>query len=323
MKSILFASTALVAFAGAAAAQGVTLTGNAEMGIFGNDDIDTQFFTDVDVTFTMAGSTDNGLTFGATVDLDEGGAGAPAVADNSDDGGATIFISGAFGTLTMGDTDGALDWALTEVAFNSGSLADDETEHAGYNGNSGLDGTGDGQILRYDYTFDSFGIALSAEQVPGTGEDAGDDEVLGIGFKTDLDLGGNAIAFGIGYQNGDDVDAYGLSASGSFAGFNAGISYLRTEVDTGAGDFDSDHFGIGVGYTTGAISVSANYGFYDTDAGDTSGIGLSAGYDLGGGAIVQLGYGYSDFDGDIDVGDALDDEADDFSTFSLGVRMNF
>jgi outer membrane protein OmpU len=320
MKSILFASTALVAFAGAAAAQGVTLTGNAEMGIFGADGIDTQFFTDVDVTFTMAGETDGGLTFGATVDLDEGGSGAAAVADNTDDGGATIFLSGAFGTLTMGDTDGALDWALTEVAFNSGSLADDETEHGGYNGNSGHDGAGggDGQILRYDYSFGDFGVALSAEQIPGNNSleplvGAADDTIIGVGLRYGLDLGGSNVDFGIGYQESDVAEVAGLSVSGSFAGFNAGLSYMMFDLDgTDVGDYD--HVGIGVGYTTGAISVSANYGVYDNDGGlaDVDGFGLSAGYDLGGGAIVQFGYGYTDVDG---VGDS--------DTFSLGVRMNF
>ncbi len=40
MKNVLFASTALVAFAGAASAE-VTLSGNAEMGIFNDDSVMT------------------------------------------------------------------------------------------------------------------------------------------------------------------------------------------------------------------------------------------------------------------------------------------
>ncbi len=76
MKKVLFASTALVAFTGAAAAD-VTLSGRAEMGIYNpfvaapGANSGWQFFTDIDVTFTMSGETDNGLTFGASVDLDE------------------------------------------------------------------------------------------------------------------------------------------------------------------------------------------------------------------------------------------------------------
>ncbi|TFL20003.1 porin [Jannaschia formosa] len=321
MKSILFASTALVAFAGAAAAQGVTLTGNAEMGIISGNggvaptDDNVEFFTDIDVTFTMAGETDNGLTFGASVDLDEGGDGSDAVDNNREDGGATIFLSGNFGTITMGDTDGALDWALTEVAFNSGSINDDETEHAGYNGNGGLDATYDNQVLRYDYSFGDFGVALSAEiedddpLVPGDE----DGDVLGLGVKYGLDLGGSTVNFGLGYQESDDADAIGFSVSGSFSGVSLGLSMLNRDSDIVGQDYD--HIGVGVGYTTGAISVSANYGEYDYETGgvDRDGFGLSAGYDLGGGAIVQLGYGDSNFDGG--VGDR--------ETVSFGVRMNF
>ncbi len=325
MKKILLASTALVAFAGAAAAD-VTISGNAEMGLVntsgsnGNTNTggDTEFFTDIDVTFTMSGETDNGLTFGASVDLDEGGDGSDASDNNREDGGATIFLSGAFGTVTMGDTDGALDWAMTEVAFNSGSLNDDETEHAGYNGNSGLDGVHDGQIVRYDYSFGDFGVALSAE----LDDDDVDSAALGIGFKYTADLGGTVLSFGLGYQSTEikvgstnaaavgDHDLIGASLSATFDAFTVGVSYMDMDRPTLASS--GDHVGVGVGYTTGAISLSANYGQYDYDDGtESDGYGLTAGYDLGGGAIVQVGYGDGDrrgVDGD---------------SFSFGVRLNF
>ncbi|NVK61771.1 MAG: porin, partial [Rhodobacteraceae bacterium] len=135
MKKILFATTALVATAGIASAE-VTLSGQAEMGIFNSgydlanreENDDTQFFTDLDVTFTMTGEADNGLTFGATIDLDE-------AADYNnpgrferpgDQGGENMFVSYGGATLTMGDTDGALDARVPEMALAGGSLADDE-----------------------------------------------------------------------------------------------------------------------------------------------------------------------------------------------------
>ncbi|MEM9797241.1 MAG: porin [Pseudomonadota bacterium] len=303
MKRVLFASTALVAFAGAAAAD-VTLTGNAEMGIFDNDDVDeVQFHTDIDVTFTMSGETDGGLTFGATIDLDESDDGDAFANDTQ--GGETIFLSGGFGTVTMGDTDGALDWALTEVLFDSGSITDDEETAGGYNGNAALDGTYDGQIMRYDYTFGDYGVAVSAE-IDDTGAN---DPVLGIGFRASFDFAGTGLNFGIGYQEVEDDDALGMSLNANFGSISAGINYSEYEV---AGD-DIEHIGIGVGYSSGPISLHANYGEFDRDiAGDSDGFGLTAGYDLGGGAILQAGYGTSDFDG-----------ADDFDSYSLGVRLNF
>lgn len=295
MKKVLFASTALVAFSGAAVAD-VAVSGRAEMGVFGRTGAaDAQFFTDIDVTFTMTGETDNGLSFGASVDLDEGGAGSPAVADNSDDGGATIFVSGDFGTVTMGDTDGALDWALTDAGNmgNPGSIADDETAHAGYNG-AYLDGQGDGQILRYDFSAGDFGVAISLdsnETASGTSQDYG----YAIGVKYNLDLGGTAIALGLGHQvaagNNNDQTATGISATASLGGgFTGGIVY----TDMGGAQATQDnHIGVGLGYTTGAISLHANYGSFGglNNAADTEGGGLSAAYDLGGGAVVHAGYG--------------------------------
>jgi hypothetical protein len=62
----------------------------------------------------------------------------------------------------MGDTDGALDWAMGQVNFGAGSIADNETVHAGFRG-AYLDGSEDGQILRYDYSFGEFGVAFSIE----------------------------------------------------------------------------------------------------------------------------------------------------------------
>jgi outer membrane protein OmpU len=246
----------------------------------------------------------------------------------------------------MGDTDGALDWALTEVNFSSGSINDDETEHAGFNGSSqDIDGRFDGQVLRYDYSFGDFGIAISAElndsspfeegetldvidddgdvigEVTVTDDvdgDDGDGDTYGIGIRYGLDLGGNTVNLGLGYQDIDGDDAIGVSVAGTIAGFAVGVSYIDyDDVDFERAGFDltgvESHYGIGIGYDAGPISLSANYGEYDSDD-DASGFGLSAGYDLGGGAIVQLGYGDSNFDGD---------DADDFETVSFGIRMNF
>ena len=309
MKKVLFASTALVAFGGAAVAD-VALTGRAEMGIFDADAVSTggvvtgtgtQFFTDIDVTFTMSGETDNGLTFGASVDLDEGGAVSAATQNNADDGGATIFVSGGFGTVTMGDTDGALDWALTEAGNvgNPGSIADDETSHAGYLG-SYLDGGNDGQILRWDYTSGAFGVAVSLEDDNGSNA-AGSDVGYAVGFKYALDLSGTTVNFGLGYQKAagvavapatDQASAIGVSVSANFAnGLSAGVTY--TDMDNLPAD---SHVGIGIGYTTGAFSVHANYGEFSGDTGfaDVDGFGIAAAYDLGGGAVVHFGYGDGD-----------------------------
>ena len=322
MKKVLFATTALVATAGVAAAD-VTLSGSAEMGIYGGDGVETQFFQDLDVTFTMSGTTDNGLTFGASVDLDESdddgvAANGSGAFDPNQDGGTSIFISGNFGTVTMGDTDGALDWALTEAGNvgNPGSINDAETEHSGYLGSYG-DGEFDGQILRYDNTFGDFGVAISVEQgadaTTGVVPAGASDGSAAIGFRYGTELGGVELNLGLGYQTTDiagvDENIVGVSIAAVFAGgFEAGIQYSDWEDRDGTVGNDDDHIGIGVGYSFDAFSIHANWGEFDSG---NSGYGIAAAYDLGGGAGIHLGYGNSETGGV------------DSDSWSLGVAMSF
>lgn len=334
MKKVLLASTALVAFAGAASAE-VTISGSAEMGIVGGTGMETQFMQSVDVRFSLSGETDGGLTFGATIDLDDSQDTAAAGRDTVDSttySDFTVFISGSFGTVTMGDTDGALDWALTDMGNigNPGTIADDETAHVGYNGNW-LDGAYDGQIVRYDNTFGDFGVAISVEM-----DDTGVlDTGYAVGFKYSTELSGADLALALGYQEADvtnfatvldyfgstyfgtttgvKVTALALGATVTLdSGFTGGFTYTDFSID--GTDADITHTGIGLGYAMDAFSVHMNYGIFDVDGIELTGWGLAGAYDLGGGASVLAGYGSSDL-GDIG-GDTVD-------TWSIGLSMAF
>lgn len=325
MKKVLFATTALVASAGIAAAD-ASFGLSAEMGITGGDlygDDDLSFHNDFTITFDGSSETDNGLTFGMHIEIEEsngerainGSTVALLGVDSASDTyidlvneGATfdnesVYISGAFGTLTLGEIDGAFDKSLQEVALAAGSIADDETIHAGYNGNSGFDGSEDNQILRYDYSFDSFGFSISAEQ---DDDGAGSDDIYGIGATFDLELAGLDLGFGLGYQTNGDDDIIGLSIHSAFDnGFEAAINYSTFDGDVLP---DIDHIGVGIGYTMDALSIGLNYGEYDISGGDDiDGFGLAVNYDLGGGAVVQFGYG----------------DGESVESYSLGIAMSF
>jgi outer membrane protein OmpU len=311
MKKVLFATTALVASAGIASAQGVSLSGSAEMGIIGGDGFETQFHTDIDVTFTMSGETDNGLTFGANVDLDESDGSGVSVSSpafgNRTQGGESIFLSGNFGTITMGDTDGAFDWALQEVGIGS-AIADDHTTHAGFSGNGGLDGTYDGQIARYNYSFGDFAFAVSAEL-----DDTGvGDPVIGVGGKYSGDLGGVKLGVGLGYQTTTAQDIVGVSLDARMSNGLRGIVNYDSRSGTAAA-YDT-HIAFGLGYSMDALTVSMNYGVFDNLGAtpDSDGYGFAANYNLGGGASIQAGYGSGSIAG-----------APDVATYSLGIAMSF
>ncbi|MFZ5964600.1 porin, partial [Thalassococcus sp. BH17M4-6] len=302
---------------------------------------DTQFHTDIDVTFTMSGEADNGLTFGANVDLDESVTGA-AFATGSQ-GGEAIFVSFGGATLTMGDTDGAMDARMPEMALAGGSIQDDETGHVGFDDQDGhlllgtdsglsLDGNGDGQIARFDYTYDAFVFSFSVEQanngadtygffnaigVPA-GYDA--DPIYGLGVGYAGEFNGISLNAGLGFQSQNDVaQTYGLAVTAGFSnGLSVGATFSKTEVDGtlestfGLPDEDITHVGLGVGYEMNNIAVGLNWGRYEYNGAEVDGYGLAASYDLGGGLSARLGYGYSDFGGGVDV-----------DTYSLGLAMSF
>jgi len=313
MKKVLLATTALIGFAGAAAAE-VKLSGYAEIGIADGNGVQATFWNDIDVKFDLKGETDSGLTFGATIDLDElNGDSIPAAAGGrayvKGENDSSVYVSGAFGKITIGDTDGAMDWALTEVYMGT-SLADDHSTHAGAYWNTGLDGVYDGQVMRYEYSFDQFAVALSAElddQSSFTGTTSSHvhgDPALGLGFKWNGDFGGTSVGIGLGYQTNGVFDVYGVSADVKLAGgFEVIANYADLDIDK--------WWGVGVGYTSGALLVAANYGSYDSGA---DGWGLVANYDLGGGAVVMAGYG----DGNLPSGNGNGDQ-----TWSIGLGLSF
>lgn len=303
MKNILLASTALVAFAGAAAAE-VKVIGYAEMGIAGGSEIETQFHNDIWARFMMSGTTDGGLEFGARVDYDDSN-GADEVNSSAafppamDD--EMVWISGAFGKVTLGETDGAFDWAMTEAAHGT-AIGDDHSIHAGFNGNDGLDDVYDNQVMRYEYAMGDFSFAGSAEI-----DDSGvGDAALGLGVKYATEMSGTKLGFGVAYQTVDtntlagDFGIWGLSATAAMDnGFKAILNYSDLDGYNG----NDSHMGVALAYQTGALLVGANYGSYNRVVGaDVDGWGLIANYDLGGGAKVMAGYGDDDTDNTWSVG---------------------
>ena len=316
MKNILFATTALVATAGIAAAD-VSVSGSAEMGLVDTNATNQgfEFHQVIEVTFGMTGETDGGMTFGATVQLDEASASTA-----NDDAGATVFVSSDFGTVTMGDTDGAFDWALAETGMG-GTLNDNHTTHAGYNGNSGLDGLAgqnyDGQVLRYDYSINGFGVAVSLEQ-DNNALGAATDDITGFGVTYAMDMGGTAITLGAGTQDaGANEDITGASVKAVMAN---GVTLVANTSDQSTSATTSvESTGLGVAYTMDALTLTANWGEKTTKTTGSAdvkadGYAVVANYDLGGGAAAQFGYASSN------TGVAA---AKDLNTVSIGLALSF
>ena len=266
-----------------------------------------ELHTDIDVTFTMTGQTDTGLTFGAMIDLDEsdgdGNEGASGAFDNRKQGGEEIFVSGAFGTLTMGDTDGALDWALQDIGIG-GSLGDAHTSHIGYVGNDYADSEGgDGQIARYDQSFGDFAVALSADIAEADGKD-----VYAVGAKYTASFPAVQLGLGVGYQHrahdGTENEVIGISLDANFDnGFRAILNWVDMgdtpdsvySQDTGS-ELEEVFTGIGLAYVMDDWTFATNWGRIAEGAprnSEQEGYGVAVNYDLGGGGEMQLGYSKS------------------------------
>ena len=326
MKKLLIASTALVATAGMAAAD-ITMSGYAEIGMRdAGGAVGMEMHSDMDIGFKLSGASDNGLTFGASIDLDEVSNGIASTG-----GPHAVHVSGAFGTLTMGDTDGALDKANAEVAALT-TIADDHSTHAGYNGGAGLDS---GDILRYDTTAAGFGISASI----GQSDVAVANDVMGYGITTTL----GTVAVSAAYQADNVQDITAVSAKTTVGGLTITANYSEATmaatpvgtvttpaaivvstagvvsgtaqvVSTAAVNNSYEHSAIGLAYTVSGVNLHANYGSYDYDDGSQAdGYGLAANYGLGGGATVMVGYGN---------GNARSATAD-VSTFSVGLGLSF
>jgi outer membrane protein OmpU len=294
MKSILLSTAAIIATVGAASAE-VTVSGTARMGVIADfGDADPAFTSRVRIIFTASGETDSGLSIGATVRNDQSGVG------NTENGDSVVYISGAFGKLSMGDVDGAAAAAVGQVDGVGLTGLSDLNEIAYILGNE------DTSAL-YEYSTGSIGLYFSAQPNDGNSN-------FGVGANYTM---GN-YKFGIGYENVEDGSTPGggwpdkigfsafwpngatqivLGADATFGAVTAKARFARYDEDNSTGGMDQT--ALSVTYTADALAVTGFYSNfrgtdgYDGDDADFYGVGAS--YDLGGGATVVGGYSSADY----------------------------
>jgi len=314
-------------------------SGFAEMGVVGNKDDEARFHTDIDVTFKATGTMDSGVTWSADVDLDEvrneivddKPVKDHATANDDEDGGVTISIGQpeGFGTLTMGDTAGAIAWAVSDArGAGPGSIRDNH-EHAGSSGNDGLDAKHDNQVLRWDRAIGSgFSLAASVEiddDKDGKPDTNTYDPIMGVGGTFSMGMGVGTLGLGAGYQMGSykhsftkfgmpkethwmgevDATAFGGSVSVDFGNGSDGVKVIADgglmEADggmtkdsvTSAADFEAMHVGLGLGYTVGAISLGVNVGNKVEESTYDPNVAAASGNDAVGLETTVNGIGFS------------------------------
>ena len=308
MKKVLLATSALVMFAGAASAE-VTLSGSARMGLVYESELgssgEAYFSSRVRIVFTASGETDSGLQFGASMRADQQGGnnndaggftdpGLDGILGTPDDillevdkdgdsnGDSTVFISGGFGKLTMGDVSGAAD-ALVGQVSGVGYGPNDALQEIDFLGTQKT-------ALYYEYSAGALTFGLGIGQTYNADNDVDSNNAANIGVKYATD--GYSIA--LGYETTDTVDAVHLSGSATFGAATVKARITDTNV---AGDDTT--YALSLDYVAGATTITAFYTDFGntTAAADRQHIGVGAAYDLGGGATLAGGVVMQENDG--------------------------
>ncbi|MEM6277304.1 MAG: porin [Pseudomonadota bacterium] len=304
MKRILLASTAIVAFAGAAhadahATDGVSFGGDAEFGY--NDEFDDGFFWSVGGTLTYSATLDNGMTASVSGDIEFG---------SNDDGTSTfdgndididdlvITLSSDTASIAFGDTAPAADalWSSPVTNLDGDGFADE--------GDAGALGLDEDGVLIGRVSFGDTEVGISY-YVFGTNGAPGTDDFENLQLGANSTIGSASVSFG--YQEGfgpiPEIIALGVSAS--LAGGEFGFAYADTDggvesiglqgaftfgdvtvtVFYVAQDPVDDNYGIAVDYASGPLTL----GFLYHDGNDED-LQINATYDLGNGLSLFAGY---------------------------------
>ena len=283
MKKILLASTAVALTAGASFAE-VAVSASAAMGLKYTSALTapatdkTTAFTTLDVSFAGSVDTDAGLTFGAkgTILLGDG-----ATVGND---GTTVYMKGAFGTLTMGTVGEADEMAggLDDTGLD-GLGVDDIAEVRTGDSDKGL-----GHNVNYSHSVGALSFAVSTAVGKGAADQNDGyalgakytfgESFVGLGYnKTDIKAAADA-------RDGKAISLYAGSKMGAF-----GVKAMYTKFSSEIAASDVKAYGINLDYTAGAATISLDYADNDLATNTKASYGLGVSYDLGADASVGGG----------------------------------
>jgi outer membrane protein OmpU len=264
MKKIILATTALVATAGVASAD-ISLNAAANFGVKYNGATDaTTVHNELDFGISATGESDNGVAFGASIDLDTQSDDSATTAGAVNDPEAFISFGGL--TLTVGEIGEADDISnLSDVGYDGIGVDDDA---------DGLAASGSHDVS-ITYAMDAVTFALSMDS-----DSAQDDWAIGVSGSF------NGFDAALGYNDNDGTTVTSLALGYSVG--NVGFDVYFADSSAGV-----QGMGFDVTYSMNAMTLTLAYG--DTDAaGDDEDFGVGVSYDLGGGLAVAGGVGSVD-----------------------------
>ena len=369
MRKILFGTTAIVGitFATQALAAGpeLSLSGFSK---FEMDFVDQDLTAlskgyrfevdDFEIDFKAEATADNGLTYGTKLEMQF--ANGDAGADFTDE--ATIYFSGNWGTLILGNDDGAnADYHIAGYGIIGGMGAWDGekffTNDSGAFVDSALS-VDSGDATKVSYFTPSFsGFSVGASWIPDSGHFGGealssgdDDDIensLAVAAKyegsfNEVGIAVSGIYVNGSYENNDDdgapseqndASAWSVGAQISYAGFALAASYNDngdsgvTKTDEAAGADAGTWWDVALSYETGPYSVGVGYFSSETDINNGGTIRQAEAdyFALTGGWNVAPGLDfYAEYDYvELEDGLAATTNDNEANVFMVGTKVSF
>lgn len=370
MKNILLGTTGLVGaalLAASASAQTPKVTvggfidfqaGLTDDDAAGTNTRDYGFRNDSEVSFRVDGKSDNGLGYGAVIDLE-----ADVTSDADNEGlnasRTYIYLDGGFGRFELGSTEGAaatmaIDADNIAVATGgiNGAWTYFVTPPANFISTAALPAEHGSTALSFDESnvnankinyfsprFSGFQVGLSyAPDLDDRGQGLSRSEVgTSVGDVFDLavnyqgsfdaiDLGvAGAYTTGEGDTAQEDLGAWVLGGTIGFQGFSVAASYGDWDDSTQGlnSNNEGDYYTLGAAYETGPFGVSATWidSNYETGASaenDFNNLVLGADYKLAPGLTPYAEVSFYDYD--VAGTTALDNDG---TVFILGTQLAF
>ena len=271
MKKVLFATTALIATAGVAAAD-VSFGGYGRFGAtytsVGNTTAMTSRFR-----LNIDGSTeaDNGLTFGARIRIQDSATTAGVL------NGANFYVKAGGLKLAVGNTPGAIDaqnGAYAQSLGLTGLGYHNVVANSAVKGFWGFDDYSSGangrETVAISYSAGDFGVMASYSDTAGESRSS-----IGASYT----FSGWTVALAYQDSNVNANDKTVLTVAG-----NVGIADLNFAVADNNGTLK---YGIGADFSVGAATTVSAFVNSEDTAGEAYGLGVS--HDLGGGASIKGG----------------------------------
>lgn len=316
MTRILLTTTALVAFAGAAAAD-VSFSGEAE---FSYNDA-TGFASNVEVTGTGSVALDNGMTASASITVADTTAASAAVAGTVTGGDISLSSDSASISYNVGfDGDGAayVGEALAHQGTTAAIFQADPSADAGISASATMGGA---TVSASINAANELEVGLGAD-LGGSAITAGYDEASGF-FGAQMAGAAGGADYTLAFASND---SYGLEVGTSAAGADltlnfgsaAGVSGWTVGASMPLGDAtvsaeysDDESWEVGFSTDLEGVSLGATFGQTAAGAADTweitaglsqgavaldasfnqaNAVELTASYDMGNGLMAYAGY---------------------------------